>query len=128
MLINFSQYLTYVNIDRVVEVLTQLLDEVKVIRKILENNIGRINTTNLVEQGVRELGSNQKVLENNIVDKVIEEVKNIEIPYSTKVLQYVLNKIVENKEKLIEILGESTVKTIEKILQIAIEQKQHKHT
>ena len=114
--------------NNVVEVLTQLLDEVKVIRKILENNIGRINTTNLVEQGVRELGSNQKVLENNIVDKVVEEVKNIEIPYSTKVLQYVLNKIVENKEKLIEILGESTVKTIEKILQIAIEQKQHKHT
>jgi len=110
--------------NNVVEVLTQLLDEVKVIRKILENNIGRINTTNLVEQGVRELGSNQKVLENNIVDKVIEEVKNVEVPYSIKVLQYVFNKVVENKEKLVELLGESTVKIIEKILQIAIEQKQ----
>ena len=98
--------------SELISVLKDILNEVKVIRKVLESIVSK--STSPVS--TNELSIGEEILE--------EVVKGVEIPYSTKVLQHILNKLEENKQKLNEILGETTTQAITNIIKQIIKQKQ----
>ena len=93
-------------VDILASKLDELITEVKAIRKVVEKLVS--NAVGGVETRV----SSVEGLSNVEID-----VSNIEIPYSTHVINYVVEKFRSCREKLVEVLGEGVVKVIENILQ-----------